>query len=252
MTMPPVSPNDVAHESDPCEAASGAMLDLFASLAHDLRSPLGVVSETVAELGTSFEAELTDEHRILIGLAQRSLRRLTRMAESLSLMVAIDSGGFELARRPVDLFSVLSGAMDAASGIEPRREVRVSRELPEAPCLAEIDTTRLSHALVEVAINAIRYARASVRVRAHVEPGFARIFVEDDGPGVAAGPKATLFRRVAPRVLRSGLGIGLSLAHDVVVAHGGSITLEASTLVPSRPGAPGACFLVSIPRAATL
>jgi signal transduction histidine kinase len=235
------TPAPVAH--DPA-----AVADFLGSLAHDLRSPLGVVAETLAELRADFDSQLTDEHRLLLGLADRSLRRLNRIADAMSLMLALDSGSFELKRGPVDLVDVVRTAADTASGIEPRREVEVARELPEAACLLDADAERLGRAVSEIVINAIRHARRSVRLHLELTDSEARIAVEDDGQGVAPARHATLFQRMTPRASRSGLGIGLSLAHDVIVAHGGGLTLEASTLAPARPGTVGARFVISLPR----
>ena len=225
-----------------------AVADLLASLAHDLRSPLGVVAETLGELRTDFDSQLTDEHRLLLSLAERSLRRLNRIADAMSLMVALDSGSLELSRMPVFLADVLRAAVDSAVAIEPRREVELVRELADAPFPLAADADRLARALSEVVINALRYARRSVRQRLEqAGDGAARIVIEDDGEGVPAARQATLFQRLMPRTSRAGLGIGLSLAHDVIVAHGGGITLEPSTLPPGRPGTVGARFVISLP-----
>jgi signal transduction histidine kinase len=225
-----------------------ALSEFFGSLAHDLRSPLGVVSEALAELRSEFAANLTDEHRLLVNLADRGVRRLGRIADTVSLLAALDTGTFEVRPRPTDLVELLREAVAAASGIEPRREVEVVCELPEGACSTLADAERLSRAVTEIMINAVRHARRKARLRLVLAPGEARVEVEDDGQGVAPEWRANLFRRFVPRPSRSGLGMGLSIAHDVVVAHGGRLTLEASTLPPGRPGTTGACFVITLPR----
>lgn len=226
---------------------AAALSEFFGSLAHDLRSPLGVVSEALAELRSEFAAGLNDEHRLLLNLADRGIRRLARISDTMSVLAALDSGTFEARRRAIDLFDLLRESVAAASAIEPRREVTVSCELPEGPCPAFADPERLARAFIELVINAVRHARRNVRLTAEIGPGAARILVEDDGQGVAAVSRVNLFRRFTPRASRSGLGVGLSIAHDVVVAHGGQITLEESTLPPGRPGTIGARFVITLP-----
>ncbi len=120
-------------------------------------------------------------------------------------------------------------------------------ELPDGPCPFVADADRLSRAVSEIVINAIRHAHRRARLRLDLAPGEARVVVEDDGQGVPAEQRATLFRRFVPRASRSGLGLGLSIAHDVIVAHGGRLALEASTLPPGRPGTTGAAFVISLP-----
>ena len=226
---------------------AAALAEFFGSLAHDLRSPLGVVSEALAELKSEFAAGLTDEHRLLVNLADRGVRRLGRIADTVSLLAALDSGTFEVRPRPIDLFELLREAVTAASAIEPRREVTVSCEVPEGSCAAAGDAERLSRALVEIVINAVRHARRKVRVGVELAAGAARVIIEDDGQGVAPAFRGNLFRRFVPRPSRSGLGMGLSIASDVIVAHGGQITLEDSTLPAGRPGTTGARFVITLP-----
>lgn len=224
-----------------------ALAEFFGSLAHDLRSPLGVVSEALAELKSEFAAGLTDEHRLLVNLADRGVRRLGRIADTVNLLAALDSGGFEIRPRSLDLFELLREGVAAASAIEPRREVAVVVEIPEGTCPASVDGERLSRAIVEVVINAVRHARRKARLTVDLSPDEARVIFEDDGQGVAPAFRANLFRRFTPRPSRSGLGMGLSIAHDVVVAHGGTITLEDSTLPAGRPGTTGARFVITLP-----
>ena len=224
-----------------------ALAEFFGSLAHDLRSPLGVVSEALSELRTDFATSLTDEHRLLVNLADRGVRRLGRIADTVSILAALDSGSFEIRPRPLDLFELLRESVAAASAIEPRREVEVICEIPDGPCSITADSERLSRAVTEIMINAVRHARRKARLRVELTAGEARIVIEDDGQGVAVEWRANLFRRFVLRPSRSGLGMGLSIAHDVIAAHHGQLTLEASTLPPGRPGTTGASFVISLP-----
>jgi signal transduction histidine kinase len=221
--------------------------EFLSGLSHDMRSPLGVVSEALAALRSDFEGDLTDEHRVLVGLADRGLLRLGRLADLISVAAALDAGAIELTRHPVDLGQLVLGAVDAAAALEPRRGVELACELPAGPIPARVDVGRLTRAVAEVVINALRHARSRALVRLERAGGEARIAIEDDGQGVPLERRASLFRRFVPRPARSGLGLGLSIAHDLCAAHGGAISLEASTLPPGRPGTTGARFTLSIP-----
>jgi signal transduction histidine kinase len=244
----PAPEADLPPGHEPTKAPDPAALsEFFGSLAHDLRSPLGVVSEALSELRTDFASSLTDEHRLLVNLADRGVRRLGRIADTVSLLAALDSGSFEIRPRPLDLLELLRESVAAASAIEPRREVEVTCEMPDGPCTMTADGERLSRAVTEIMINAVRHARRKARLRVELTAVAARIVIEDDGQGVAVEWQANLFRRFVPRPSRSGLGMGLSIAHDVIAAHHGQLTLEASTLPPGRPGTTGASFVISLP-----
>jgi signal transduction histidine kinase len=226
-----------------------ALADFLGRLAHDLRSPLGVITEALASIRADLAAELTDEHRLLGALADRGLMRLGHLADTVSLASALGSGKFVLRRAPLDLVELLRGATAVAFAIEVRREVTLSSDLPDGPLPVQADADRLSRAVSEIVINAVRHAYRRARLRLALAGGEAQVVVEDDGQGVPDEQRATLFRRFAPRPSRGGLGLGLSIAHDVIVAHGGRLTLEASSLPPGRPGTTGAAFVISLPLA---
>ena len=228
-----------------------ALAEFLGRLAHDLRSPLGVVTEALGSLRADFSAELTDEQRLLGTLADRGLGRLGRLADTLSVAAELESGRLALRPSVVDLVEILRAAAATAGAIERRREVTLTSELPDRPCLLVADTDRLSRALEEILINAIRHAHRTARVRLELAPAEARVVIEDDGRGVSAEQRPTLFRRFVPNSSRAGLGLGLSIAHDVVVAHGGHLSIAASTLPPGRAGTLGSAFVVSLPIAGT-
>jgi len=228
------------------EPTQAAIASFFASLAHDLRSPLGVVSEALSELRADFAGQLTDEHRLLVTLAERGLLRLGRIADTVSLTSALETGTLELRRHRLDLIELLRAAAGTAATLEPRREVQLGCELPEGSCHIVADGDKLKRAIVEILINAVRFARRRALLTLELHPDEACITIEDDGQGVPVDRRAALFQRFTPRASRTGLGVGLSNAHEVIAAHGGRLALEQSTLPPGRPGTLGARFVLSL------
>jgi signal transduction histidine kinase len=189
---------------------------------------------------------MSDDDRLLVTLAERSLQRLDRIADTVSLAAALDSRTLELRLWPVNLVEILRAAAAVAAALEPRREVEVAFDLPADPCPVRADEERLARAVSELLINAVRHARRRVRFSLELAARMARVAIEDDGEGVSEETRPTLFRRFAPRSSQSSLGMGLSVAHDVIVAHGGRLELEASKLPPGRLGTTGARFVISL------
>ena len=107
------------------------------------------------------------------------------------------------------------------------------------------DRLRLDQVLSNLFLNAIKYApRAVLEVRIKNEMHQVTAEIEDHGPGIKKEDQEKIFERFARKnvdVNIAGLGLGLYIAKQVVVAHGGSIEVE------SKP-AKGACFKLTLPK----
>jgi len=122
-------------------------------------------------------------------------------------------------------------------------QTTISDDLPTEA----IDPDRLAQALGNVVSNAIKYTPPDGRVRVAVEsePGAVRVQVRDTGLGIAPEEQARIFepfyRGPASQRFPQGMGLGLSIARDLVVAHGGRIEVESVL-------AEGSAFTIVIPR----
>jgi two-component system sensor histidine kinase GlrK len=116
------------------------------------------------------------------------------------------------------------------------------------PLQAEVDPDKLRAALGNLLSNAIRFSPVGATVRFSIThlPERACIDIQDEGPGVAAADRARIFEPFyrgerqpvdAPR----GSGIGLSIVHEYVTAHGGQVAL--------LDDGPGAHFHIELPHA---
>jgi two-component system sensor histidine kinase BaeS len=108
------------------------------------------------------------------------------------------------------------------------------------------DPGQLARALRNVLANAVQHSPAGAEVRITVAPGSIR--VADAGPGIASEDLPFVFERFyradpSRGGARSGSGIGLTVARELVAANGGSIEVE-------RTGADGTTFLIRLPSAA--
>ncbi|OXM46373.1 sensor histidine kinase [Amycolatopsis alba] len=205
-----------------------------ADASHELRSPL-------ASLRAGLEVALTHADRAdWPAVARRSLldvQRLQRITADL-LQLAVDPAA--IPEDVVDLADVV-GEQVAERALEPGPIVVSDVDGP-APVPGEpVQLERLLRNLLD---NAVRHARSSVTVRLRREAGEAVLEVIDDGPGIPAADRERVFDRFArlddARARDAGgTGLGLTLARDIAVRHGGSLR--------ATDGDPGARLIARLP-----
>lgn len=190
-------------------------------VAHELRGPAGVIQGSLSELSAALGDDAQRFQRFF-AMAERGVARVVRTAALLEQTGQLAAGEVELERTPCDLRDLARIATSRAESIEGRRRITVTLELPEKKVIAEVDPEWMMVALAEIASNAIRHAREKVVVRLEASPSEARAMFADDGAPFASFEPI----RFQPPPERRGHGLALSVARDVILAHGGELVIE--------------------------
>ncbi|WP_449061636.1 sensor histidine kinase [Planomonospora algeriensis] len=214
---------------DRLELAVGRHRRFVADAAHELRSPLAVLR---ARLELAPPQRLTAE-------ALADVERIQALTSDLLLLARLD------ADEPVRHDEVDLGQVAAEEGtrIRPRPEVRVALEIA-ADVLVRGSAEQLRRLVANLVDNAVRHAESAVTVRLAAEGGEAVLEVRDDGPGIPAEHHEAVFDRFtrldeARDRDAGGAGLGLAIARDIAVRHGGDLAVVS---VP-----PGACLRARLP-----
>jgi two-component system sensor histidine kinase QseC len=210
-------------------------------VAHDIASPTGVTMTVLEELA----AESTRPE--LVAMARRGLRRLLRLSEQLALAADLEAGSITPDPTIEDVRSLVKDALDQAVAIDGRRDIVAACELPDEKVTTDLDRRLVCSALREIIGNALRLASSRVAVNVERGDGKVIIRVNDDGPGFSNEALSNLGKRFVPGTSTRGLGLSLSLAKDVLTAHGGELAVEQSSLPPGRRGVRGAAVVVTLP-----
>ncbi len=209
-----------------------------AEVAHELRTPLAILRTQIEGLQDGVVEPTSPE---LASLHEETLR-LTRLVADLETLASADAAGFSLVRSPMDLRAVLEEA--AAEFVGPFEAEGVHLATDLEPVELEADPTRVRQIVANLLSNALKFTPAGGEVRLHlaVEGDEAAISVSDTGPGIPPDELARVFDRFfRGRTVRAGgSGIGLTVARELALAHGGEVT------VASEPGH-GAIFTVRLP-----
>ena len=220
------------------ERAERQRRNLVADAAHELRTPLSNVQGYVEAVRDGL---LEPDERTMDALHQQVLQ-LVRLVEDLRLLALADAGALRLERAPDSLERVLTGAVAAVRPRAEARGVALSLELPPDLPPVEMDGARIAQVVGNLLENAISHTPRGGRVAvaaAVTDGGRARVAVTDSGTGIPAGELPAVFERfhrVDPSRARSsgGAGLGLTIAKQLVEAHGGAISAESEPGVGSR------------------
>jgi len=155
-------------------------------------------------------------------------------------------GGLEMKREPVVLSEWLPQVLVPWQAAAQEKRLHWAADIPEELPTIQVDPVRLAQVIGNLLSNAIKYTPAGreVRVEAGQENDVVIIRVSDEGPGIPLEEQEKIFapfyRGEQRRRIKQGMGLGLTIARDLAVAHGGRIEVD------SAPGA-GSRFALYLP-----
>lgn len=215
------------------------MRRFVADASHELRTPLTSISG-FSELSTT--GAIPSE--VALSRIDSEAKRMSRLVEDLLTLAKLDAER-PLDRKPVDLATVAVECVQTVSPIAPAHEISLQINRASQP-VGDVD--RIKQVVTNLLTNAVKHTPEGTHVTVTVDSddSWAVLKVADDGPGMSAEDAKKVFERFtrldASRTRRSGggAGLGLSIVHGIVTAHGGTIDLDTA------PGA-GATFTVRLP-----
>jgi signal transduction histidine kinase/ActR/RegA family two-component response regulator len=219
--------------------------EFLAMLSHELRSPLAAISNATELLRLEKnEGPLQLRARQII---ERKVGHLTHLVQDMLDVSRITSGKVQLRLQPIDLGSVVEGALEISRPLLDQHQHELTVSLPSEPILVHADGARLEQVVVNLLTNAAKYSddAGHISLTVQQEDGWAVLRVQDRGVGIA--PELLphifdLFTQAERSLDRSegGLGIGLYVVQRMVQLHGGSV--EVSSVMEQ-----GTEFVVRLP-----
>jgi hypothetical protein len=197
--------------------------ELVATVAHELRSPLTSVKGFTATLLSKWDRFNDEQKRLMLQTVNSDADRVTRLIGELLDVSRIDAGRLELHKQVVDVPDAVRRCVAGriASGEEPDKfVVDVSGTLPEIWA----DPDKLDQVIGNVVENAVRHGDGTVTVSVAPHDDGVEVTVLDQGEGITPGHEQRVFGKFWRGATRGGTGLGLFIAHGIVVAHGGTIT----------------------------
>jgi signal transduction histidine kinase len=213
--------------------------ELAAGVAHEVRTPLGVLRSSTQLLERSLEAK-DDEARELLHLLRAEVDRIERVVSEL-----LELGRpRELTREPTALGPVVFRAADFVAARAQEKGIVVHRHVSQADPEVLCDPDLVYQVALNLLVNAVQVLSPGGSIQIALLPahdGYGGFAVYDDGPGMTEEVRARIFEPFFTR-RDGGAGLGLTFVQRVVQEHRGHISVQ------SEPGR-GARFTIELPLA---
>jgi signal transduction histidine kinase len=237
---------DNARAYEEARRANRVKDDFLATLSHELRTPLNAILGYARMMRSGAVPE--DRRDAALDVIERNSNMLTQIVEDILDVSRIVSGKLTLAMTTVEVTAIVADAMGTVAPTAERRGVTLHAHLDPPVGAICADPDRLRQVLWNLLSNAVKFTPAGGRVdvRAVRLDGVVEITIADTGRGISAEFLPFIFERFRQADNPStreqgGLGLGLSIACNIVEMHGGTIHAE------SAGEGRGATFRVRLP-----
>ena len=201
---------------------------LLADAAHELRTPLTVIQGNLEGMLDGLYP--ADPARL--GSVLEETRILSRRIDDLRTLALVESGALQLHKESSDLVALINETASTFYGQADAAGVSLQVDAAPGIPLLNLDGVRMRQVLSNLVANALRYAPPGgmIRLGCRLEPTWVVLEVQDNGPGISSEDLPHVFDRFYKARDSGGMGLGLSIAKQLVEAHGGEIS------VLSQPG----------------
>ncbi len=224
---------DLAHEVEAARQTDRLRTTLIDAMAHDLKTPLtSIRAATTSLLATPGQPE--ESRTELLKVADEEAAHLTELIDQAIEMARLDVAQIDIQAESADLKEVTQEVIASVRTALDGRPLEVLSDSGLPPL--RFDRRLIKLALKQLLDNALKYSPPGrpVTVRLHSDGGSAAIEIIDRGQGIPLKEQTRIFQRFyrSPSVQAQipGSGLGLSIAHRIVQAHGGDLTVN------SQPG----------------
>jgi len=208
--------------------------DMIRIAAHDLRSPLGIISGYVDLLCEDLSVHMNEQHRVYIDSIMRAVKRMQHMTTDILSLERVQNKDAAL-WQIVYLSDLIERAMLDYYDESRQKGLAFNIRLPEDAIMVQGDPTDLYEAISNLIGNAIKYTPQGGRVDVLLKKmdGWAQLEIEDTGFGVPVDLQGNLFKpfyRAKTQETQhiDGTGLGLYLVKSIVERHGGKMRFRST------------------------
>lgn len=215
------------------EEATQAKLTFFTNVSHDLRTPLTLIADPVAQMVA--EGPKTETQRILLPVIERNMAVLLKLINQILDFQKYEDGKLQLNLSEFDLAVQLQEWNNAFSGSALRRHIRLHLSVGSKPVEVFMDEAKMERIYYNLMSNALKYTPengeicTTLSVSEQEGAPWLELVVADTGEGIPHEQIRDIFNRFyQANVRHAGSGIGLALVKAFVEMHKGTVAVESN------------------------
>jgi NtrC-family two-component system sensor histidine kinase KinB len=205
---------------------------LVSTVSHELRTPLTAIRLANHLLISNRIGPLTAKQSEVVIESRDNADRLQGIIDNLLDMSRIETGRTALEFAPCSPHQLAVDAADSQRGMIQDHGIQLHIDVPVDLPKVRADRTRIDHVLTNLLSNATRYTPAggSISIDATADDGQVTFAVSDTGSGIPKAYQSRVFERFfrVPGQNGQGVGLGLAIAREIVLSHGGMLTVESA------------------------
>ena len=240
----PVGAAVVLHDVTRFRLLDDAKTNLVATVSHELKTPLTSVRMVLHLLLEKSLGPLTNRQNELIQTARRDSERLLKILDALLDIARLESDATSLTLKPMPPEELVNSIAEEARRLAVPQGFKVTTDVQGGLLPVAVDRQQIGHVFHNFISNALKHspAGASIAITAVADDDNTGVqfAVRDEGSGIPEEFQGRIFDRFyrVPGQTKAGVGLGLSIAREIVVAHGGRVGVR------SQPGKGSEFFFV--------
>ena len=225
--------------------------EFLAVVSHELRTPLAIIKEAITQVFDCTAGPVNSKQKKLLIKTKENIERLRHMIDGLLDMSRIEKHQLKLHYSLVNLTDLIKGSTEFFRKWAREKHIRLKYDLPKEKIDIFMDAERINQVVTNLINNAIKFTEQNgeISIEVKILENKIRVGVIDTGMGISKQDLRKLFNRFVqvtkiPEVTRKGLGLGLSIAKELIEKHG-EIWVESMLGVGSK-------FYFTLPRFYTI
>jgi signal transduction histidine kinase len=239
----PVGVAVVLHDVTRFRLLDDAKTNLVATVSHELKTPLTSVRMVLHLLLEKSLGSLNQKQAELLETARKDAERLLKMLDALLDIARLEAGASSLTKERISPAILVNSIRDEVAGNVADNDLKLGCEIEPSLPDVFVDRQQIGPVFHNFIANAIKHSPpgGKIQIAATAGPdGSVQFSVSDEGPGIALAHQGLIFDRFyrVPGQTKRGVGLGLSIAREIVIAHGGRVGVR------SEPGQGSEFFFI--------